>query len=68
MRLIVISPEGDDPREQRLLPALVAAGLERYHLRKPAWGAEQLAAWLTPLPAAVRARIVLHQHHPRPAG
>jgi thiamine-phosphate pyrophosphorylase len=63
MLLVVISPEGEDPREQRLLVALVAAGLERYHVRKPGWSATRLEAWLAELPATVRSRVVLHQHH-----
>jgi thiamine-phosphate pyrophosphorylase len=41
-----------------------AAGLERYHVRKPTWGAQELEAWLRALPVTWRPRIVLHQHHP----
>lgn len=63
MKLVVISPEGDDPRERAVLGELFAAGLERYHVRKPAWSREKLAAWLSALPDAMRARVVLHQHH-----
>ena len=63
MKLVVISPEGDDARERDVLAALFAAGLERYHLRKPHASAAQLETWLRPLPAEARARIVLHQHH-----
>jgi thiamine-phosphate pyrophosphorylase len=63
MKLVVISPEHDDPRESAALGDLFAAGLERYHVRKPAWSREKLAAWLRALPSEWRARIVLHSHH-----
>ena len=63
MKLVIISPEHDDPRETAVLGALLAAGLERYHVRKPHWPAEQLEAWLRARPAEWRTRLVLHQHH-----
>ncbi|MSU65056.1 MAG: hypothetical protein EXS38_02895 [Opitutus sp.] len=62
MKLVVISPEGDDPREIAVLGALFAAGLERYHVRKPRWSALQLEGWLRNLPVEWRSRLVLHQH------
>jgi thiamine-phosphate pyrophosphorylase len=63
MKLVVISPEQDDPREIAVLGALFAAGLERYHVRKPHWSAAQLETWLSALPAEWRPRLVLHSHH-----
>jgi thiamine-phosphate pyrophosphorylase len=63
MKLIVISPADDDSREPTVLAALFAAGLECYHVRKPAWSREKLEAWLNALPEAWRQRLVLHQHH-----
>ncbi|HXC01738.1 MAG TPA: thiamine phosphate synthase [Opitutaceae bacterium] len=63
MKLVVISPEHDDPREIAVLGALFAAGLERYHVRKPHWLAAQLETWLRTLPAEWRSRLVLHSHH-----
>jgi thiamine-phosphate pyrophosphorylase len=63
VRLIVISPEAEDARELAVLAELFSAGLTHYHLRKPAWGREQLAAWLRALPVALHPRIVLHTHH-----
>lgn len=63
MKLVVISPEADEPREIAVLTALFAAGLERYHVRKPHWPAAQLEAWLRSLPPAWRPRLVLHQQH-----
>jgi len=63
MKLAVISPESDEPREHAVLAALCEAGLERYQVRKPSWSREKLAAWLAEVPARHRARLVLHQHH-----
>jgi thiamine-phosphate pyrophosphorylase len=62
MRLIVISPESADAREVPALEGLFAAGLERYHVRKPAWDEAQLELWLSSLPQAWRTRLVLHRH------
>ena len=63
MNLIVISPESEDPREQPLLAAFFAAGLRSYHVRKPTWTRDQLAAWLRTLPAEFHPRLFLHSHH-----
>jgi thiamine-phosphate pyrophosphorylase len=63
MKLIVISPEQDDPRETAVLGALLASGLERYHVRKPHWPVARLEAWLRALPTEWYSRLVLHQHH-----
>lgn len=63
MKLLVISPEDDDARELPALPRLVAAGLAHYHVRKPAWPRERLAAWLHAVPAGLHPRLVLHTHH-----
>jgi thiamine-phosphate pyrophosphorylase len=61
--LVVISPERDDPRESAVLEDLLAAGLERYHVRKPHMARAQLEKWLRSLSADSRTRLVLHQHH-----
>ena len=63
MKLIVISPEGDDAREVPALMAMLAAGLERYHVRKPGWSREKLERWVRNLPERWRSRLVLHQYH-----
>ncbi|HEY1847593.1 MAG TPA: thiamine phosphate synthase [Opitutaceae bacterium] len=63
MQIVVISPDGEDPRETRVLGALIKAGLSRYHVRKPAWTREVLAAWIFSLPRPWRRNLVLHQHH-----
>src|SRR5690349_16061872 len=61
--VIVISPETDDPRESAIVPELFAAGLERYHVRKPGWSRVQLESFLTQFPSAVRRRMCVHSHH-----
>lgn len=63
MKLIVISPEAEDAREQATLAQLFAAGLTDYHLRKPSWNRAQLAAFLAAVPEEFLPRIVLHTHH-----
>jgi thiamine-phosphate pyrophosphorylase len=63
MRIVVISPESADPREVPSMEGFFAAGLERYHVRKPAWSAAELEAWVRALPVTWRPRIVVHEHH-----
>jgi thiamine-phosphate pyrophosphorylase len=63
MRIVIISPETADPREVPAMEGFFAAGLERYHVRKPSWEAAELGAWLRALPVTWRPRIFLHQHH-----
>jgi thiamine-phosphate pyrophosphorylase len=63
MKLVMISPEQDEPREIAVLGVLLAAGLERYHVRKLHWPAAQLETWLRALPEEWRSRLVLHSHH-----
>jgi thiamine-phosphate pyrophosphorylase len=63
VQIIIISPENLDPREVPAMGGFFEAGLERYHVRKPEWSAQDLEAWLRALPVEWRARIVLHQHH-----
>ena len=63
MKIIVISPDALDLREIPAMEGLFAAGLERYHVRKPSWPLPETEAWLRALPVNWRPRLVLHQHH-----
>ena len=63
MKLLLISPEDRDEREVPALSRLFAAGLEHYHVRKPAWPRDRLAGWLRTVPAEFHPRLVLHTHH-----
>jgi thiamine-phosphate pyrophosphorylase len=61
-RLLLITAPTALPNEPRLLADLLAAGLERLHLRKPGWPASQVEALIQALPAQFHARLVLHGH------
>lgn len=63
MKLIVVSPPDERADEHEVAVALFAAGLTRYHLRKPAWPVARMASWLAELPPQFRRRVVLHGHH-----
>ena len=63
MRVVVVSPPDGNADGVSAVEAMFVAGLERYHLRKPAWNEQQTAAWLEATPARWRGRIVLHGHH-----
>jgi thiamine-phosphate pyrophosphorylase len=62
MKITVISPESADARERDAMNGFFAEGLERYHVRKPSWGEDQMEAWLGGLPRAWLSRIVVHGH------
>jgi thiamine-phosphate pyrophosphorylase len=62
MRIIVISPEARDPREVPVLAALLAAGLGRYHVRKPGLARDELRAFLQALPESWLPKVALHGH------
>jgi thiamine-phosphate pyrophosphorylase len=64
MQIVVISPEAEDHREVRAIEGFLAAGLERYHVRKPTWTSAALESWLVRLPREWSARIVVHGHAP----
>ncbi len=64
MQIVVISPEAEDPREVRAMEGFFAAGLERYHVRKPAWTGAALESWLLRLPREWASGIVVHGHGP----
>lgn len=63
MKLTVISPEADDPRELSVLEELFGHGLADYHVRKPGWSRDQLAAYLRRVPAKHHPLLILHSHH-----
>ena len=71
MELVLISPETDpsalgttrSTSEFAVFADYCAAGLGRYHLRKPHWDAVQLRAWIEEVPVPWRSRLVLHSHH-----
>lgn len=63
MHLIFITrPEVFDG-ETALCNAMLRAGLERLHLRKPGASREALAAWIGEIDPSLRRRIIVHDHH-----
>jgi thiamine-phosphate pyrophosphorylase len=63
MKVVVVSPEHDHPREHAVVAELFAGGLERFHLRKPHASVTELETYLQRISAPWRSRVVLHQHH-----
>lgn len=61
MEIIVLSPENDYPGEMQWVVRLLAAGLQRYHLRKPGWGDAEVEAYLEKIPCRWRPKVVVHQ-------
>ncbi len=68
MRIVVISPESEDPREAAAIDGLLASGLELYHVRKPSWTGAEIESWLRRLPQGWRKRLILHGHPEIAAG
>jgi thiamine-phosphate pyrophosphorylase len=68
MNLIVLSPEqhlsgNQKPvSETEILLQLFENGLQRFHLRKPAWNFLQLQHYINSVPEKFHNRIVLHSH------
>lgn len=62
MKIVVVSPPDEHADEQRWVSDLLAAGLERYHVRKPGWSAERTADFVASLPSPLHGRLVLHAH------
>lgn len=60
MRIIAVSPDSEYVNEANLIVHLLDAGLDRYHLRKPAWSLEQCARLLEMIPQALHSRISIH--------
>ncbi|GAC1375380.1 MAG: thiamine phosphate synthase [Hymenobacter sp.] len=63
MRLIVISPPTAVPHEAHVVDELLAAGLTRFHVRKPGWSLAEMRDYLARIRPAYHARLVLHSHH-----
>lgn len=62
MQLLVITPPALVPNEARLASELLAAGLPRLHVRKPAFGPAEMRDYVHHIPARYHARLVLHGH------
>ena len=63
MELIVISSPEFLENEPRLINELFAAGMKRFHLRKPNASISKLVELISAIDPKFRAEVVLHQHH-----
>ena len=63
MQLILISPPHSAAEETRLVSEMLALGLARFHVRKPAWNQAEMAAYLAEIPTRYYSRLVLHSHY-----
>jgi thiamine-phosphate pyrophosphorylase len=62
MRLIVISPPEDYPREPRVVGRILQQSPVLFHLRKPGYSRGKLETYLSRIPAGVHDRIMVHGH------
>jgi thiamine-phosphate pyrophosphorylase len=62
MQLVVISAPEMVAQEIEIMRELLAAGLPRLHLRKPAFGPAEMADFIGQLSRRYHARLVLHSH------
>lgn len=62
MRLIVISPPEDCPRETRAVGRILQQSPVLFHLRKPGHSRARLEAYLSRIPGSLHNRIVVHGH------
>ncbi|GAA3980057.1 thiamine phosphate synthase [Hymenobacter antarcticus] len=60
MKLFLISPPAAVADETELVGEMLAAGLARFHLRKPAWEPAAIADYLARLPVRHLTRVVVH--------
>ncbi len=63
MELVVISAPGEIADEAAIINRLFEAGMQRFHLRKPAWDATRLSDLLMRIDKLFHGQIALHQHH-----
>ncbi len=61
--IIAVTPEVSLPGETRLVTALLDAGLDRLHIRKPGYTAGALCRYVDRLATRHRERLVLHTCH-----
>jgi thiamine-phosphate pyrophosphorylase len=62
MRLIIISPSEDYPRETRVVGSILQQSPAVFHLRKPGCSRGKLEAYLNRIPGDLHNRIVVHGH------
>ena len=61
--VLVITPERLVPHELETCNALLAAGLQCLHIRKPFWDKPKVKGYIEGIDTAFRDRIAIHQYH-----
>src|SRR5690554_1648634 len=61
--LIVLTPPKMLRYEARAIMALLDAGADFIHLRKPGYSSDELQQFLKDIPVAYRGRLSVHYHH-----
>ncbi|PIE66887.1 MAG: hypothetical protein CSA23_07020 [Deltaproteobacteria bacterium] len=62
MQLIIISPPDDFPDEHQVVRRILQRTSADFHLRKPEYSREALAAYLHRIPVDLHLRIMVHGH------
>lgn len=60
MDIVVISPEHTVPHEVETMAGLLDMGMHRYHIRKPSWTSEAVAALLALIPSRYYSKLSIH--------
>ncbi|GAA4468106.1 thiamine phosphate synthase [Nemorincola caseinilytica] len=64
MQLVVLTPDTDLPGEQETVNSLFHMGLQRLHLRKPAYDIAAYRAYIAGIDSAYHSRIIIHGAYP----
>ncbi len=62
MKVIVITSPTEEPREAEKISAILAIGVDRVHIRKPDWSAEQIEKLIGGVANEFRHKLTLHDH------
>ncbi len=62
MKVIVITQPDELEGENKLIEAILSAGVDRLHIRKPNWSREKTSALIKQIPQHLRAQLTLHDH------
>ncbi len=63
MKIFYVTPESPLAGEGKLLSSMIAAGVERVHLRHPNCSLDEIRAIMEDIPSDMRSRLSLHDFH-----
>ena len=63
MKLIVVSPSGQNDAELPHLFKMLERGLQTYHISKPKFSTRELRDFISQIPEKYHNRLVIHSHH-----